>query len=271
MMTREFIARLEYQEAAYWSEYYKNVPPAIADQLGVDFLEIGKARVGAAANIDILAFNRVIGLGLDQPVTESHLEEIIHFYKDTRVRRFFIQFSPAAKPDNLPELLQSKGFEYYNNWVKWYRKIEPLPESRSKLRIKQIGEKGADTFVNIIITAFEWPEKLKQMLKVAVGRAGWKHYLVYDGLTPVGCGALFIQGEYATLAFAATLPEHRGKGAQSALIARRFQDAAEAGCKWMITETAEETPERFVASFRNMQRHGFQIAYMRPNYILSFT
>lgn len=273
----EFSVRLEQQEAAYWSEYYRKVrdsangvvPADISDELGMDFLEIGGAIAGVAANIDILAFNRVIGLGLEQPVAEKDLDEIITFYGKSGVRRFFVQLSPAAKPENLPDILREKGFEYYNNWVKWFREIEPLPVSNSKLRIKEIGAEEANIFAHIITTAFEWQEELKPMLKTVAGRPGWKHYLAYDGEKPVGCAALFMKGEFASLAFAATLPQHRGKGAQSALIVRRFQDAAEAGCRWMVTETAEDTPERPVASFRNMRRHGFQIAYKRANYILN--
>jgi len=52
-MTREFIARLEYQEAAYWSEYYKNVPPVTMEELGIDFLKVGEASTGAAPKIEI--------------------------------------------------------------------------------------------------------------------------------------------------------------------------------------------------------------------------
>ena len=83
-------------------------------------------------------------------------------------------------------------------------------------------------------------------------------------------GALYLHGEYATLTFAATLPAFRGQGAQAALIARRFQEAAMAGCRWMLTETAEDTPSRPAPSFRNMRRYGFNIAYPRPNYLLQF-
>ena len=76
--------------------------------------------------------------------------------------------------------------------------------------------------------------------------------------------------ETACQSFAATLPDYRGLGAQSALIARRFQDAAEAGCKWMVVETAEDKPERPVASYRNLKRLGFELAYLCPNYIYYF-
>jgi GNAT superfamily N-acetyltransferase len=263
----DLLSRLELQEAAYWSEYYLNVPPEIKNWLGIHLLNAGTASAGVVANIDILAFNRAMGLGMEQPATERQLDEIIAFYRDAGASRFFIQLSPHAEPENLREILQKKGFQYYNNWVKFYREIDPLPLANSQMRIEQIGAERADVFAEIIVSVFEWPERLKPIIALPVGRPGWKHYFAYEAAKPVACAALFTRGEYATLAFAATLPEYRGLGAQSALIARRFRDAAESGCHWMLTETAEETLQRPVASFRNMLRHGFQIAYKRPNYI----
>ena len=60
------------------------------------------------------------------------------------------------------------------------------------------------------------------------------------------------------------------QGAQSALLARRLQDAGAAGCDRFVLETAEERPERGAPSYRNALRFGFRTAYVRPNYVLSF-
>ncbi len=267
-ISREFMIRLEQQETASWRDYYRDVPAQVAEWLGVSLLDAGFASAGAVAGIDVLAFNRAIGLGMEQPATESQVDGIIAFFRDAGARRFFVQLSPHAQPRNLPEILQAKGFQYYNNWVKLFRRIEPLPAAETRLPISRIGAEQADIFAEIIVNAFAWPEALKPLIALPVGRPGWKHYLACEAEKPVACAALFIQDEYAALAFAATLPEYRGRGAQSGLIARRFRDAAAAGCRWMIAETAEETPGRPVASYRNMLRHGFEIAYRRANYIL---
>lgn len=266
-ISREFMIRLEQQEIASWRDYYRGVPARLANRLGISLLDSGAASAGAVAGIDVLAFNRALGLGMEQPATESQVDVIIAFFRDAGARRFFVQLSPHAEPRNLPEILQAKGFQHYNNWVKLFRRIGPLPAAETQLSISRIGAEQADIFAQIIVRAFAWPEALKPLIALPVGRPGWYHYLTYEGEKPAACAALFVQDEYAALAFAATLPEYRGRGAQSALIARRFRDAAAAGCRWMITETAEETPGRPVASFRNMLRHGFEVAYRRPNYI----
>ena len=266
----KFYIDLEHQEMEYWSDYYRAAGPKVTKNCDLQIRKIGSGIATAAGKIDILAFNRVIGLGLDGPVIESQLNEIIRFYRPTGTPRIFLQLSPKVVTDEVSGLLNKQGFQYYNNWTKLYREITPIPRAKSSLRIEQIGTDQADLFARIIIASFEWPEMVKPMVALPVGRKGWKHYLAYHESEPVACAACFIKGKFASLAFAATLPDYRGLGAQSALIARRFQDAAEAGCKWMVVETAEDKPEHPVASYRNLKRVGFELAYLRPNYIYYF-
>ena len=91
--------------------------------------------------------------------------------------------------------------------------------------------------------------------------------MAYDGTTPVATAAMFIEGPHCWIDFAATLSTARGRGAQSALVARRIADCARSGCTLMIVETAEPAETHPAPSFRNMCRFGFEVAYVRPNYI----
>lgn len=263
----ELASRLELQEAYYWSDYFRAAGPAISTNCGIQLHTIDNAHLNIAAHLDVLAFNRVIGLGMEKPASEADIDRIIAAYSLAGASRFFIQLSPFAKPANLPDLLERKGFQYYNNWVKLYRELIPLPETPTSLRIEAISTDKADIFAGIIIDSFEWPAVLKPLIAATVGRSSWQHYLAYADDTPVACAASFIDDVYASLAFAATLPAYRGLGAQSALITRRFNDCAALGCRWMIVETAEDLPEQPVASYRNMIRFGFREAYRRPNYL----
>jgi len=51
---------------------------------------------------------------------------------------------------------------------------------------------------------------------------------------------------------AATLPDQRGRGAQSVLIAERLKQARSLGCRWARAETSEDNP-----SLQNLLRAGF--------------
>jgi GNAT superfamily N-acetyltransferase len=64
-----------------------------------------------------------------------------------------------------------------------------------------------------------------------------------------------------------TLPEHRRHGVQNALFAARIARARELGLTTLVTSTAERLAGRTNFSYRNIERAGFQLVYVRPNWI----
>jgi hypothetical protein len=136
------------------------------------------------------------------------------------------------------------------------------------LRIAAIGEQDAPAFASVACAAFGMPGHLRPWLEMGVGQAGWRHYLAFDGDRPVATGALFVRAGVGWLGLDSTLPEHRRRGAQGAIMAQRIRDAAALGCQWVITETGEDRAENPNPSFHNMIRTGFALAYQRPNYLL---
>lgn len=80
----------------------------------------------------------------------------------------------------------------------------------------------------------------------------------------VAAGALSVFGELALLFSTATLPAHRGKGAQTALLAARLHAAHEGGASLAAVMT---TPGS--ASERNVRRAGFLLAGTRLSLELS--
>jgi len=267
-MTPDFARHLECFEAEAWGDLYIATPETAAKDCGVALERLGVAHAGIASKVDVLAFNRVIALGMDDTAEPSMIDDIIALYRQHAARRFFIQLSPFASPDELPQWLQERGFHHCNNWTKLYRDVTLLPPVKTDLQVREIGEEHADAFATVMVSSFEWPERLCPWVAATVGRPGWHHYMAFDGDTPVATGAVYIRGEFGWIDFASTLPEYRGRGAQAAIVERRIRDAAARECQWLIVETAEETPDKPGASYRNMVRYGFQVAYARPNFLL---
>ncbi len=88
--------------------------------------------------------------------------------------------------------------------------------------------------------------------------SGFLRYLARRGGEVVGgASARFSEG-VAQLLGAAGLPEHRRRGVQSALLARRLGDADELGC-----EIAVITTQPGSKSQENVQRQGFDLLYTR--------
>jgi GNAT superfamily N-acetyltransferase len=92
------------------------------------------------------------------------------------------------------------------------------------------------------------------------------HYVARDGGRVVGTGAMFVHGDGAWLGWGGTLRSHRGRGIQSAMVARRIEDARARKCTWLTVETAEDLPERPNPSYRNMERAGFRVLCLRPSH-----
>ena len=76
-----------------------------------------------------------------------------------------------------------------------------------------------------------------------------------DG-TPAGSAALTVDAGLGYLANAATLPAMRGRGCQTALLARRIADAAAAGCDTVASLAVFRT-----GSQRNLERAGLRVAF----------
>jgi GNAT superfamily N-acetyltransferase len=73
---------------------------------------------------------------------------------------------------------------------------------------------------------------------------------------PLGCASVTIRDGLATLGGMATLPTHRRRGVQRALIAHRLRIASEYGCDLAVSSTLPAS-----ASERNLARIGFRPLY----------
>jgi GNAT superfamily N-acetyltransferase len=268
VLPKKLARDLDLAETEASTDFYGAAPLDAVASCGIGLAKIGSVVVTSAATVDVLGFNRVVGLGLGEPASEATLDRIVAHYEAADVRRFFVQLHPGALPAALPLWLEERHFHHHNNWVKLVRGVEEIRDVTGELRVERIGVERADTFAAIVSPGFDWPKRVQPWVASLVGRPNWTHYFAYDGDAPVATGALFVTGKYGWLDFAGTLPQHRGRGAQKALIAQRIRDARELGVSHLVVETAEETPERPAPSYRNMIRFGFVVAYVRPNYIL---
>jgi GNAT superfamily N-acetyltransferase len=207
--------------------------------------------------------NRAVALGVDGPATSAVLEKIDAFFHDAGVR-----YSVAVAPQAPPELavqLRERGFTDGYAWMKFRRSPDDPPVVETSLQTEQITD-GADV-AEVLAGAYGLPSSAAAPFGLLGRSDAWRVLLARDGTVPVGAGALFIHDGVGWLGAAGTLPEHRGKGAQSALLAARIALARELGLDTVTTETGERLPDRPAGSFRNILRAGFEEAYVRPNLV----
>jgi len=261
------VAALERAEIDAFTDLYRAASPDAVEAAGLAVSEVGDVLVLAATRIDVLALNRALGLGLNEPVSDRLLADLLAALAERGSPRFFIPVAPVNGHDTLKAALVSNGIRHYNNWVRLSRMVSDIPTDTTGLDVREINRGSANIFGAIVAAAFGYPPAVAPLPGQTVGRPGWRHYLAYAGGTPIASAAMYASGEAAWFGFAATDPAHRKRGAQRALVVRRLTDAAALGCSRVSVETAEDGVLKDAPSFSNLRRLGFEIAYTRPNYI----
>jgi GNAT superfamily N-acetyltransferase len=211
-------------------------------------------------------FDRALGLGLEAPVEEAALDGVCAWFEERGIDLFVSVFH-EARPPELSEWLEERGFEPAWAWMKFSRGVEPLPDDDGPLRVDRATQDDLAVLGHVVATAFGMPEWVGKWVAALHGRRGWSLQLAREGATPVGAAGLFVDGRAGYLTFGSVLPEHRGKGAQRALFAARIREAAALGCELLVTETGVREPGKAAFSYANILRAGFEEQYVRPNYV----
>ncbi|MFN8474551.1 MAG: hypothetical protein U0822_20330 [Anaerolineae bacterium] len=254
---------VEFGEAEAYVDMFRVAPL----DLGLRVERVGGAVCLLAPSIPAVLFNRVVGLGVREPASETVVDEIVALYRAAGISRWAVQVSPSAQPSALSGWLTARGLPVRDNWAKMYRGIEPPSIVATDLTIEVVGRERAQEWAGVALEGFGMPPFLGGWLAASIGEPGWRHYLASDGETSAAAAALYVREAVGWLGIEATRPAFRRRGAQGALMARSIQDAIDMGCRWIVTETGEDTPEHRNPSFHNMLRTGCSLAYLRPNHI----
>jgi GNAT superfamily N-acetyltransferase len=156
----------------------------------------------------------------------------------------------------------NRGYEVDCEECIWWRALAPfepdaLPDG---LELRRAGPELAGTFAQVLNVGFGYAQDYVrgQAFAAAIGRPGWFHYVAFVDGAPAAASAMFVHDQVADCFVAATLPNARGRGAQTALIQRRLADGAAAGCDLATAQSVVTN-----ASPRNFARQGFHPVYRR--------
>jgi GNAT superfamily N-acetyltransferase len=211
---------------------------------------------------------QTFGLGmLEEPTAES-LGEMERFFEE-RGTATMHEVSPFAGVSTF-DLLCDRGYRPIEISNVLYRTIEGPEaeaggemEAKSAIQVRVAGAEDAELWAEISARgwAHDHPELegfLRGFGRVLTEREGSVCFLAsVDGVAGAA-GAIAVHGGVALLAGAATVPESRRRGLQSALLEARMEWAHEHGCDlaMMVAEAGSN-------SQRNAERQGFRVAYTR--------
>jgi len=251
-------------EAFVWTDAVEAAPAALREALGLRAVPIADGVALVMSKVWSILYNRAFGFGLARPVTGEEVSAAIGLYRIDRP--FAIQPTPMAMPAEVHDWLGHRGLVVRHHWVRWWRDAAPAPDARIALKIERIGRSRAAEFLAVAGAIFEEPLEVLPWMGHTIGREGWTHYVALDDGRVVGTAAMLIRGDGAWLGWGGTLRSHRGRGVQSAMVARRIEDARAKHVQWLTVETAPDLPERPNPSYRNVERAGFRVLCLRPSH-----
>ncbi len=221
------IAELERAEA----EAFASAMPAA----GRPVFRIAGAVCYATPGVPSIQANHVMALGVERDPTDSELDEIEAFFREHGAR---CVVSVVEGP--LYDRLLGRGYEAGYAWMKFSRNASAAALSVTELSVAETTD--PDAFLQVIAAAFEVPPTAVRFDGL-IGSPGWTLFLARAGGEAAGASALFIHEGVGWLGIAGTVPEHRGKGAQSALLAARIERGRELGAHSFTTETGQRVPD----------------------------
>ena len=244
---------LERIELAAILDFFAAAPPEVADELDLAVLELED---GAAFSIGAepkpLLFNRVLGL------TDHGALLQLERWSTSRDCPLAVSLHLDAE---LERELSRRGYERSRTYMKFRRDSRPAHEHTTSLRVSRMDPEHALEFGAVVATVFGVPEPMARWLAALCERDGWICFGTFDDDRLVGTGAAYMAGAHAWFGIATTLPQARGRGAQTAILARRVDAARAAGARLFAVETADRVEGEAGPSFRNVVRAGFDEAY----------
>lgn len=224
----------------------------------VEVRRFGHATATLSAKLAIVEwYNRVVGLELQDAAA---IPEMLAFFRTRGIRARF-EIGPAELTNALALQLAIERVGVERIETVLYAPIDALVAPRtSPVSIRPSPFEEIDLFLDLWARGFALPGFLwadvKRLREAWFSVPGLARYLAIVDGEPIACGALYVRGDVGYLCVSATLPEARGRGAQAALIARRWRDAAAAGCRYVVSTTPFGG-----TSQANMERAGMRSAH----------
>jgi GNAT superfamily N-acetyltransferase len=217
--------------------------------------------------------NKFAGLGFGGVPSAADLDLVEQAFAE-RAAPLQVEFASLGDPA-VPRLLTARGYELIGFENVLGRPLS-LPELEAEgdgpIAIERVGPDEAATWMDVVGTGFLNPdtfdgppshesidrEAMGTIFGDTIAAPGFERYLARRGTAVAGGASLRLQDGVAQLAGAATLPEHRRHGVQTALLRFRLLAAARRGCDIAVVTTQPGSK-----SAENVERFGFAILYVR--------
>lgn len=215
-------------------------------------------------------FNKVVGLGFGGVPTSEELDEIEQAFT-ARGCPTQVELSQLADAE-IGAALTGRGYVLVSFENVLGRPLGGTSEAVTPpgVTIRPSHDDEFETWLDVVVDGFaspdtqgvpsheEFPRDAIADATRDMAAAGATRYVaLHDGVI-AGAGSMRLAGGIAQLTGAATLPAHRRRGIQSALLSSRLAEATAAGCDIAVVTTSPGSKSQ-----ENVQKRGFALLYTR--------
>lgn len=196
----------------------------------------------------------------------AHIADIARFYRE-KDRRYQIDIDPSAAGPALWKTLAEHGLMQTGFHAMLYGvPCAQRPDLQPPIAIRQVEtEADFDRYAGIHCVGAGMDIAHKHhFARNNIGllnRTGWRLYLAEWEGQAAAVAAMYVEDGVASLALAATAPEFRGRGLQTALIRWRMHEGHRLNCSLVAAQATFGS-----SSQNNMERTGMRLAWTRAVY-----
>jgi ribosomal protein S18 acetylase RimI-like enzyme len=245
---------------------------AVARSAGADATFCMPLAGGVAAFSGVESpMTKIAGLGFDGAPGDDELARIEALYA-ARGAAVQVELSTLAA-SGIAACLSMRGYALVGFESVLARALvlgETRPP-RADVTVERVDAEGFEPWLQVVVSAFAAPDAqgvaahqqhstaaLEPVIRAVAGASGMACYVARRGSVTAGGASMRLADGLAQLCGAGTLPAHRRRGVQGALLERRLTDAASAGCDLAVVTTSPGS-----RSQENVERQGFELLYTR--------
>lgn len=226
----------------------------------------GASAVDAAGGTAIFAgagspVTQGLAMGLDGPIAPADLDAVEAHLCPGGAGARQLEICPFADPTLTAELAR-RGYRVHEWQLVWTRAVPdaPMAPAPPELRIARLRPGEEELFLRVILAGFleseDVPAEALALMRPGLFAEQHEQYVAWLGDEAIGAATLAWTDGIAFISGSGVRPAFRKRGGQGALIRARLDRARELGCELACSNTLPGTSSR-----RNMERHGFSVAY----------
>ena len=255
----DLIRRTLAAEDAYTLSRLKVLERIPGNPVGVSYRAVADGVIAMMARrLPSPSFNSVRGLRAGH---EAHIAPLVAWYREHGVKTRF-ELVPGLSSTERGRALHRLGYcasEFHTSLI---GEADRAPTARGAAIERVTDASTMEDFLDAYTAGWGFRQddhaQFKANVRPWLHEPGWSLYVARIEGRPAAAAVLYLHGGVGYFADSATDPAARGRGLQTALLARCWQDACAAGADLVCSGAA------FLSgSHRNMERLGMRIQFTR--------